>query len=220
MVVSAIAIESRKAKVLATQEAMRTWPHWNEVFLNCAKESPLSFEAFAQAVQTGDASREAFEQALRNSRMTQEAFQTFLPEYIKFMALQVAYKDVGMLSDGVDQLWHAHMLITRRYEAFCQRYLGFVLGHLPCSSYELYGVTVLEAGDSCLAKCNPTTCKNEGGGGGCKRAPDEQEDRQAIQHGILQSARLFVEAYTEVFDASPSLEIWNQLSSTRRFATI
>ena len=211
-------VQTKKAKVLETLEAMQTWPYWKEVYLNCVKESPLSYEAFAQAVQAGDVSRSAFDQALERSRMTEEEFQRYVPEYQKYLALQCAYDDVGMLSDGVDQLWHAHMLISYRYSDFCMTYFGHILHHMPCSLYELYGVTIQEAKDSCLSICNPTTCKGEGGGSdGCKKVnPNVDADPQAIQRSILQSASNFVQAYTEVFEVAPSPQTWNQLTNTRR----
>jgi hypothetical protein len=72
---------------------MQAWPHWGEVYLNCIKESPLSYEAFAQAIRTGDFSRETFDRALLASQMSHEQFDRLLPEYQKFQALCGHYRE-------------------------------------------------------------------------------------------------------------------------------
>jgi hypothetical protein len=205
--------EQKKANVLATFAALQEWPYFHEVFLNCVKESPLSYEAFARAVQAGDASRAAFDRAMRESQMTQEAFDHYLPEFLKFMALCREYSDIGMLSDGVDHIWHSFQLLDR-YDAFCRQYLGFKLKHFPCSLYPLYGVEVPTS--SCIGKCVPSTC--EGDGGGCEPEPDDDDalrrdtdPLEVTKQRIRAGRRNFVEAYTLVFGYPPDPAIWNQL---------
>ena len=151
----------KRERVLATLQEMQQWPHWNEVYLNCVKESPLSYAAFAAAVQTGDASPQAFDDALRMSQMTEEEFDIYLPEFQRFMALYREYAPLGMLSDGVDRIWHAFMLISAQYREFCQHFFGYPIDHLPCSLYPLYGVDVPTS--SCLSKCVPSSysCRHE-----------------------------------------------------------
>lgn len=61
------AVVERRRKALALYEQVQAWPYWEEVYRNCVKESPLSYEAFAQAVQAGDSSRNAFERAMQAS---------------------------------------------------------------------------------------------------------------------------------------------------------
>src|SRR5579884_1631503 len=133
--------EQKKSSVLAAFDAMQTWEHFEEVYLNCVKESPLSYEAFAEAVHAGDASRAAFELALSRSQMSRDEFNRFLPEFLKFIALCREYPDLAMLSDKVDEIWHAFYLLDR-YDSFCLRYIGRVVKHLPCSLYPLYGIEV------------------------------------------------------------------------------
>lgn len=201
--------EQKKTSVLATYQAMQQWPYFHEVYLNCIKESPLSYEAFARAVQAGDASRVAFDDALRESQMTQKAFDQCLPEFLKFMALYKEYRDIGMLSDSVDQIWHSFYLLDR-YDAFCMQFLGFKVTHLPCSLYPLYGVEVPTS--SCVGKCVPSSCK--GDGGGCK--PDDTmrrdtDPKEVTRKRIMESRRNFVEAYSAIF-GPPDVTIWNQLA--------
>ena len=201
----------KKTNVLTTFQAMQQWPHFHEVFLNCVKESPLSYEAFARAMQAGDASRRAFDEALRESQMTRQEFDRYLPEFLKFMALCREYRDVAMLSGGVDQIWHAFYLLDR-YDGFCHEFLGFKLMHMPCSLYPLYGIELPTS--SCVAKCVPSTCKGDGGGCSSK-LNDLRRDTdppELTKRRILDGRRTFVQAYTFVFDSSPDVAIWNQLA--------
>jgi hypothetical protein len=203
--------EQKKINVLNTFRAMLAWPYWNEVFLNCVKESPLSYEAFVRAVQSGDVSRDAFDHALAESRMTKGEFDACLPEFLKFMALYKEFDSIGMLGDGPDQIWHSFLLLDR-YGQFCDAYFGFRVDHLPCSLYELYGVQVPTC--SCIGKCVPSSC--QGNGGGCK--PDSHLRRdtdppELTKQRILAGRKTFVEAYTFVFGSPPDPAIWNQLAN-------
>jgi hypothetical protein len=58
-------------------------------------------------------------------------------EYCRFMALLTAYRDVGYtipISDMVDPFWHAHVLDTRLYHAFCTTVAGEYIHHVPLVS--------------------------------------------------------------------------------------
>ena len=108
--------EERRANALKTLAAIQAWPYWEEVYLNCVKESSMTPEAFAEAVRWGDSSRAGFEKAMQASQMTREQFNLWLPEYQKFMALCSNYSHIGMMSTGVDRIWHGHMLVSDRYQ--------------------------------------------------------------------------------------------------------
>ena len=218
MVLSLVSLDEqakavRRTKALALYEQVKAWPYWDEVYLNCVKESPLSYEAFAQAVQTGDRSKQAFDQAMQASRMTREQFAVFLPAFQQFVTLCALYPDVGMLSDGADQVWHAFMLITDRYSHFCEEVIGQPIEHLPCSLYELYGVGQPEARSSCLSSCVPSSCK--GSGGGCSKSDSDRAttDPAVIAQAIRVSRAAFFQAYQDVFQTQPDVAIWNQLAS-------
>lgn len=59
-------------------------------------------------------------------------FAKLLPEYQRFLALiALGHENLGMFSEAVDKLWHSHILHTRLYEAFCQRYIGRLVHHVP-----------------------------------------------------------------------------------------
>jgi hypothetical protein len=181
--------------------------------LNCVKESPMSYEAFAQAVHLGDSSKQAFDQAMQASQMTREQFAHYLPAFQQFITLCAVYPHIGMLSDGADQVWHAFMLITDRYAQFCREVIGQMIEHLPCSLYELYGVTPPQARSSCVSSCLPSSCKGSGGGGGCTKSENrDSADPASVTQGIRASRAAFIEAYQEVFQASPDVVIWNQLA--------
>lgn len=204
-------VAQRREKALALFEQVKAWPYWEEVYLNCVKESPLNYEAFAQAVQAGDSSRNAFDRALQTSQMTKEQFTVYLPAFQQFATLCAVYPHIGMLSDGVDQIWHAFMLITDRYTQFCLEVIGQMIEHLPCSLYELYGVTPPQVSSNCISSCLPTTCTGGGGGGGCTKSDRSIADPASIAQGILTSRAAFIEAYEEVFGEQPDVTIWNQL---------
>jgi hypothetical protein len=198
--------------VLATYHAMQNWTHWEEVYLNCVKESPLTYVAFAQAVQAGDSSPEAFDRALVTSQMTREQFDVYLPEFQKFMALYKEYSPLSMLSDGVDQIWHGFMLVSDRYREFCIELVGCIVDHLPCSLYEMHGVQVPRG--SCVGKCVPKTCSGNGGGCGSeKHRTNRDTDLEATKQGILGGVEVFRHAYLEVFGSPPAVELWNQLAT-------
>ncbi len=58
-------------------------------------------------------------------------------EYCRFMALLTAYRDVGYtipISDMVDPFWHAHVLDTHSYHAFCTTVAGEYIHHVPLVS--------------------------------------------------------------------------------------
>lgn len=202
----------RRAKALALYEQVKAWPYWEEVYLNCVKESPMSYEAFALAVQAGDSSRQAFERAMQASQMSKAQFAVYLPVFQQFITLCAVYPHIGMLSDVADQVWHAFMLITDRYAQFCRDVIGQPVDHLPCSLYELYGVTPPQAESSCVSSCLPSTCKGSGGGGGCTKSDRSTADPESITQGILASRMAFLSAYQEVFQQQPDPAIWNQLA--------
>ncbi|HEU5378681.1 MAG TPA: hypothetical protein VFV38_24940 [Ktedonobacteraceae bacterium] len=217
MVVSSVTLDDqtaaeRRSKALALYEQVQAWPHWEEVYLNCVKESPMSYEAFAQAVQAGDSSRQAFERAMQASQMSRDQFACYLPAFQQFVTLCAVYPNIGMLSDGADQVWHAFMLITDRYAQFCRDVIGQPIDHLPCSLYELYGVALSQAESSCVSSCLPSTCKGSGGGGGCTKSDRSTTDAESITQGILVSRMAFLSAYQEVFQQQPDPAIWNQLA--------
>jgi hypothetical protein len=205
-------VADRRAKALALYEQIKAWPDWEEVYLNCVKESPMSYEAFAHAVQKGDSSRQAFDQAMQASQMTRGQFARYLPAFQQFVTLCAVYPNIGMLSDGADQVWHAFMLITDRYAQFCRDVIGQPIDHLPCSLYELYDVTTPQARSNCVSSCLPSTCKGGGGGGGCTKSDRSTCDPEGIKQGILTSRQAFLLAYQEVFQAQPDPAIWNQLA--------
>lgn len=202
----------RRAQARALYEQVKAWPHWEEVYLNCVKESPMSYEAFAQAVRAGDRSRQAFDKAMQASQMTREQFARYLPAFQQFATLCAVYPDIGMLSDGADQVWHAFLLVTDRYTQFCLEVIGQMIDHLPCSLYELYGVTPPQAGSNCVSSCLPSTCKGGGGGGGCTSSDRSTIDPENIARGIRASRAAFIQAYEEVFEVPPDPAIWNQLA--------
>ena len=127
-IIQIVSIDPAIQQVFETFTGMQAWPHWREIAGGAAKEYGVS----------------------------QVEFEQVLPEYQRFMALSVAFPGLGMLGPRIDILWHSHILNTIRYASFCTEYMGRFVHHLPCSSYEIYGVP----GEAQAGICNepPATC--------------------------------------------------------------
>jgi hypothetical protein len=56
-------------------------------------------------------------------------------EFKRYMTLVgLGYRGLGMLSPEVDEVWHAFILFTREYAAFCQEAFGVFIHHVPRTS--------------------------------------------------------------------------------------
>ena len=55
-----------------------------------------------------------------------EGAEKLLEEYLKFMMIKIGEKDTNdkkvAPSKKIDELWHAHILSTKEYFAFCERF--------------------------------------------------------------------------------------------------
>lgn len=59
-----------------------------------------------------------------------DVIEEALVEYRKFMGiLCLGYRQIGMHSKTVDKVWHAHILFTRDYAAFCESVFGEFIHH-------------------------------------------------------------------------------------------
>ncbi len=163
--------------------AMQAWPHWSEIARGAEKEYGIS----------------------------RQEFDSLLPEYQRFMALSAAFPGLGMLGPRVDILWHSHILNTVRYREFCDQCVGRVVNHLPCSSYELYGIGP-QAGI-----CNepPATCEDPWPAppDPSPVPPEPEPELNPLQHAqmrqaILDASPRFVAAYIQTFGYVPPLEFW------------
>lgn len=167
------------SRVLNALAAIQRWEHWHEIQLCAQKEYAMSSETFYQ----------------------------LLPEYQRFIALAAGYEGIGMLSAEVDKLWHAHILNTKRYYDFCQQYLKRIIHHLPCSSYELYGLNANDQSTSCEipppTSCSiPPTCN----------IMDNSETDSEMRTTILTAGDNFYQAYEICYGITPSLEVWERVT--------
>jgi hypothetical protein len=56
-------------------------------------------------------------------------------EFKRYLTLVgLGYRNLGMLSPQVDEVWHAFILFTREYAEFCQDTFGMFLHHVPRTS--------------------------------------------------------------------------------------
>lgn len=70
------------------------------------------------------------EKLARNNNWTAEEADRAIEEYKRFMYLVITYGNAAP-SDAVDQVWHQHILYTKDYNYFCQRYAGRFIHHSP-----------------------------------------------------------------------------------------
>jgi hypothetical protein len=69
---------------------------------------------------------------IKNHGWTLTYTQRAIAEYKKFVFLTVVANHQVVPSDQVDQVWHAHVLLTKSYwEEFCPKVLGKKLHHHP-----------------------------------------------------------------------------------------
>jgi len=52
-------------------------------------------------------------------------------EFLRFVVLRQQYLGTIVPSKGVDMFWHAFILYTEEYTAFCERHLGKYMHHRP-----------------------------------------------------------------------------------------
>lgn len=78
-----------------------------------------------------------------------EQISAGIDAYIDFIGQFVGQPSLttDVPSEHIDTVWHAHILHTRNYQAFCTQCLGFFLHHTPYS--------------------DRANCGGDGGGGGC-----------------------------------------------------
>ena len=68
---------------------------------------------------------------LKNRLMPEGIIELAITEYRKFMTLMILDNAFEMFSAEVDEVWHAHILLTRRYAEFCQAVRGSFIHHEP-----------------------------------------------------------------------------------------
>jgi hypothetical protein len=63
------------------------------------------------------------------------SFTPALTEFKRYMSLAIiGYRGLPVPSQEVDDVWHAFLLFTREYEAFCREAIGFFVHHSPTKS--------------------------------------------------------------------------------------
>jgi len=144
--------------------------------------------------------------------MPEREFYLILPEYQKFMGLlALGYRGIGMWSQKVDVIWHAHILNTQRYENFCRTIIGEMVHHVPCCDMQR-----IEPGLSC-GEPEPEPSCAEPDPGPSYREPDpgpscKGEDLSSRPIGDRQRAStaiIFSKLYMQVYCQVPPPEIWD-----------
>ena len=160
--------------------------------------------------------------AAKEYGMSEQEFYVVLPEYQKFMGLiALGYRGIGMWSQKVDLVWHAHILNTQRYDNFCQTVIGGIVHHVPCCDMQRLKPGVLHAdpdpepepGPSCREPEPEPSCREEPGPS-CKET-DLSSSLEGNGNGWRSSveeessAAKFTTLYAEVYGQVPPSDIWD-----------
>lgn len=160
--VSVIPIQANPYDILAH---IATWPHWPTIQRVAEKEYNVSAEEWAK----------------------------LLPEYQKFFVLIIlGHTGIGLYSNEIDQLWHAHILHTSLYAEFCQQYIGKFVDHTPLLGDDDEGGGDDDGIPSTPPACIPSTPPS------C--IPDTPPSGNSIKSG----RQHFIRAYTSAFGTIPS----------------
>ncbi|MFF8843153.1 glycine-rich domain-containing protein [Streptomyces sp. NPDC015127] len=116
-------------------------------------------------------------------KITRERAERVMDQALAFLHMS-AHRNEGLSpSRAVDPGWHAFMLHTREYAAWCQEQFGRFVHHNPFPSPQLFDgaqmratvAAIEEAGFAVdhelwgtAATCNPPACCGDGGGCGGK----------------------------------------------------
>lgn len=161
--------------------------------------------------------------AAKEYGMSEQEFYAILPEYQKFMGLiALGYRGIGMWSQKVDLIWHAHILNTQRYENFCQTIIGGMVHHVPCCDMKRLEPDALRAdpddpdpepGPSCREPEPEPSCREEPGPS-CKEAhlSTSLRGNGGGQRSSLEdesSAAKFSALYVKVYGHIPPSDIWD-----------
>ncbi|MGW0703255.1 glycine-rich domain-containing protein [Streptomyces sp. NPDC002867] len=118
---------------------------------------------------------------VQEEKITRERAERVMDQALAFLHMS-AHRDEGLSpSQAVDPGWHAFMLHTREYAAWCQRRFGRFVHHNPFPAPQLYDGAQMRATVAAIedagfvvdhdlwgtaATCNPPACCGDGGGCG------------------------------------------------------
>lgn len=148
---------------------IQAWEHWHEIEIGVAKEYGMS----------------------------KEQFQKVVPEYWKFLGLiALGHRYLGMFSESVDQIWHTHILNTRRYEQFCLSIYGRMIHHAP-------NLSLQQRESECNEICSGISCDSA-----CATEdPIPVPPKPGENGNLLMDAQQFYKAYTSTYGPLPR-DIW------------
>ena len=78
------------------------------------------------------------ERLTRKQEYSADRAREAILEFKRYMALVgLGYRGLGMVSPEVDEVWHAFILFTKDYAAFCQAAFGEFIHHVPRTSRDV-----------------------------------------------------------------------------------
>ena len=68
----------------------------------------------------------------KNCSFSDDEVELAIGEYKRFLSLKIVHPNVNFApTDLMDEVWHFHILDTKRYSTDCQRMFGKLLHHAP-----------------------------------------------------------------------------------------
>jgi hypothetical protein len=166
--------------------------------------------------------------AAKEYGVAEKEFYTILPEYQKFMALiALGYRGLGMWSQKVDLIWHAHILNTQRYEHFCRTVIGEMVHHVPCCDMQRLMTTDAKAQEPAFSCGEPDpgpSCEEPDPGPSCKEPDPNPSCTEADTTSLYVSdqhkwstqgatSAVFSSLYTNIYRQVPPPDIWDFTSA-------
>jgi hypothetical protein len=72
---------------------------------------------------------------IRENSSRSSSIASSLLDFKRYMSLAVlGYRGLAVPSQQVDDVWHAFLLFTQEYAAFCRKTVGFFVHHVPTAS--------------------------------------------------------------------------------------
>ncbi len=67
---------------------------------------------------------------------TKEEAETAIKWYKRFLIIHAKYHDAGPFAPSkmIDEVWHHHILFSKRYQSDCQKTFGYYLHHNPAGN--------------------------------------------------------------------------------------
>lgn len=166
---------------------IKSWPHWETIRQVAQKEYGLSAQHAEQ----------------------------LLKEYQRFLVLIKLHPNqrIGMYSDSVDKLWHAHILSTSLYADYCERHHGHFLHHSPTLRSALNTSAICDTPPETPPPADPPTTPPPDNCVACDYQDDPRDSKEVTSW--LEFTLMYFQAFQQVISAS----VWDVRSPDTAIVT-